>query len=328
MSAYLGPEFRFVEEISAAALQAQGGFRPRTRPLLVKGGIARWPASQRWTFERLAQLRRADGGEVVRPFQNGLVEQGRTRRPVVQPVAPYLRELAASVEASHRDLDTIGLLPNRVRMSLAPDARFHLDWRYLTSFEPNRVYLAQWPLLKEFPQLRSDVALRQLWPGLRLTWQFSLIGPADTVTGVHYDFPNNWFCQIAGVKEFMLFPQEQTPHMCPSKKYDWGAKLSNVDICHTNVQSAEGRAFAQAAGLYARVEAGDALYIPSQTWHAVVALTPAISMAVFGLTPWEILAGGVHREVLDILHKLQLYRRGNCICHETSLDVMASGEIL
>ena len=176
-------------------------------------------------------------------------------------------------------------------------------------------YLAQWRILEEFPQLRRDLAIRTLWPGLRKTWEYSLIGPSNTVTGIHYDFPNNWFCQIAGVKEFLLFTADQTPHMCQSDKYDWGATLSNIDISHLSENSAEGRAFSRATGFYARVESGDALYVPRRTWHAVVALTPAISLTVFGLTPLEILTGGVQWEVRDILHKLRLYRRGNCICH-------------
>lgn len=317
MSTYRGPEFQQVEQIQWRELEASGGFKARSRPLLVKGALSQWPASRRWTFEQLAQLRRADGSEVVTSFQNGLVEQGVTREPVIQATAPYLRGLAqAAAEIRAGRIDDIGLLPNRRRLALTSGERFHLDWTYLRTFTPDRVYLAQWYILKEFPRLREDFEIGKLWPGLRRTWEYTFIGPANTVTGLHYDFPNNWFCQVSGVKEFLLFPPDQSAHLCQSKKYDWGATLSDVDISRLDEQAnREGARFAQARGLYARVETGDALYVPSKTWHAVVALEPSISLAVFGLTPWEILAGGIPSQTRALLHALHLYRRGNCTCH-------------
>ena len=317
MASYLGPEFQQVEEVHWRDLESGGGFQSRNRPLLVRGAVSSWPASERWTFENLAQLRRPDGSEVVTSFQNGLVEQGTTREPVIQATAPYLRGLAsAAAKIRNERIDDIGLLPNHRRLALARGEGFHLDWNYLKSFTPDRVYLAQWYILNEFPHLREDFAIKKLWPGLRRTWEYTFIGPADTVTGLHYDFPNNWFCQVTGVKEFLLFPPDQEPHLCRSKKYDWGATLSDIDISRLDEQPVESARFAQAKGLYARVEAGDALYVPAKTWHAVVALEPSISLSVFGLTPWQIVAGGVPSETRSLLHKLHLYRWGNCTCHK------------
>jgi hypothetical protein len=250
MAAYQGPKFSFIDEISWQDLEAQGGFKPRDRPLLVRGAVAAWPASERWTFEKLAALKRPDGSEVVTSFQNGLVEQGVTREPVIQPVAPYLRELDEAVRKVRAEsIDDIGLLPNRRRKTLTASDEFHLDWNYLKTFTADRVYLAQWYILNEFPELRNDFAIRSLWPGLRRTWEYTFIGPANTVTGVHYDFPNNWFCQVSGVKEFLLFPPDQTPNMCKSRKYDWGATLSDIDISRLDEQPEESAAFAKAQGL-------------------------------------------------------------------------------
>jgi ribosomal protein L16 Arg81 hydroxylase len=91
--------------------------------------------------------------------------------------------------------------------------------------------------------------------------------------------------------------------------------LSRIDITRLDEQPVERAEFARTQGLYARVEAGDALYIPRGTWHAVVALAPSISLAIFGLTPWEILVGGGLETLKEILHKLRLYRWGHCVCH-------------
>ena len=130
-----------------------------------------------------------------------------------------------------------------------------------------------------------------------------------------YRSDNNWFCHVRGTKEFMLFPPENSKFLCKSKKYDWGATLSDINISSLEHQPAERAAFAQAHGLYARVEAGDALFIPKRTWHAVVSREPSISLAVFGLTIPEIILEGGASETRSLLHKMGLYRRGNCTCH-------------
>jgi lysine-specific demethylase 8 len=314
MTAYLGPSFQLVDTVSWEELSRRGGFGPRSTPLLIKGAVRAWPAWERWSFRSLSELRRKDGSEVVFRFQNGLVEQGVTRQPLDLPISPYLRELARLSEQPRPD-DT-GLLPYRRWKHLDEGERFHLDWSYMKSFKADKVYLAQWNILDEFPHLRKDFDIRRLWPGWRWTWEFVFMGPAHTVTGVHYDFPNNWFCQVRGTKEVIVFPPDQARHMCKSKKYDWGATLSDIDISRLDELPREREQFARAHGWYARVEAGDALFLPRRNWHSVVALEPSISLAVFGLTPWEIISGGGPSELRHLLHRLHLYRWGNCTCHK------------
>ena len=310
---YEGPSFQLVDEISWDDLVSRGGFGPRTEPLLIKGAVKAWPAWTNWSFDSLADLKKPDGSEVVATFQDGLVEQGVTKKPPQLPVAPYLRELSA---AAHATPQGTGLLSTERKAMLKRGEEFRLDWSHMSSFAPNRVYLAQWNVLDEFPKLKNDFAIRKLWPGWRWTWEFVFMGPANTVTGLHYDFPNNWFCQVRGVKEVILFPPDQTPHLHVSKKYDWGATLSDVNIAKLGEQPVESASFAKARGKYARVEAGDALFIPRRNWHAVVAREPSISLAVFGLTPSEIIINGGKSEFKQLLHKMGLYRKNNCTCHQ------------
>ena len=317
MSSYQGPSFQLVDTITAEELNRAGGFQPRSRPLLVKGAVKQWPAWDKWSFEKLADLKRKDGSEVISSFQNGLVEQGVTKQPLDLPVAPYLRELGEAARTIRQNWDVdAGLCPERQWKQLQPGERFHLNWDHLKTFTPNRVYLAQWDILNEFPELKKDFDIRSVWPGWRWTWEYVFMGPSNTVTGLHYDFPNNWFCQVTGTKEFLLFPPENTPLMHTSMKYDWGATLSDINISKLDEQPREREDFAKTNGLYARVEAGDALFVPKQTWHCVVALEPSISLAVFGLTIPEIVIGGGASEARALLHRMHLYRWGNCTCHK------------
>jgi Cupin-like domain len=309
-----GPTFRFVEEMTWDELLARGHSNPPSRPLLVKGAVKAWPAWKCWTFEKLADLKREDGGEVTTSFQNGLVEQGVTKEPLIMPVGPYLRELGKRGEKSIPD--DMGLLSDRRRKTLRQGEGFKLDWAYMKSFIADKVYLAQWDILEDFPEMRKDFAIASVWPGWRWTWEYVFIGPAHTVTGIHNDFPNNWFCQVRGTKEFLLFPPDQNAHMCESAKYDWGATLSDINISNLDEQPREMAEFSKVQGIYARVEAGDALFVPAKTWHCVVALEPSISLAVFGLTPMEIVIGGGASAVRQALHAMRLYRWGNCTCHK------------
>jgi lysine-specific demethylase 8 len=65
------------------------------------------------------------------------------------------------------------------------------------------------------------------------------------------------------------------------------------------------------------VEAGDALFIPKNTWHTVVSLAPSISLATFGLTTMEMLTAGAWAEFKNVLHLLRLYKWRNCVCHRS-----------
>ncbi|KAI2510449.1 peptidyl-arginine hydroxylation [Fragilaria crotonensis] len=316
MTEYIGPSFQLVDQIDAKDLDKVGGFGLRTTPLLVKGAVKDWPAWQRWSFEYLASLRRPDGKEVVFGFQDGVREQGSDNDEPVLPVAPYIALLGEAARQPH-PVDG-GLLTADRYAKLKPgiSETFHLDWSYMQSFKADKLHLSQWNILDEFPHLKKDFAIRELWPGCRFCWEYVFIGPAKTVTGLHYDFPNNWFCQARGTKEVLLFTPDQSKYMCESKRYEWGAFLSDIDISRLPSQPRESAEFAKAHGRYARVEAGDALFIPKGCWHCVVALEPSVSLAVFGLTIPEILLQGGYQEVLRILHATGLYAKGNCTCHK------------
>ncbi len=312
----LGPSFQLIEETTWDALKLSGRMWPFSRPVLVKGGIKEWPAFKKWSFEHLADVCERGASAAPVKFTDGLVEQGVTKGRPFLPVAPYLRTLGQA--ALKRPDPKAALLPmarlDQLRQR-PPGERFHLNWAHMQSFRPTTLYLAQWDILQKFPGLRADLAIKRLWPGARLTWEYVFMGPANTVTGLHNDFPHNWFCQLTGTKEFILFAPEQSAHLCPARKYDWGATLSDINISRLTEQTAALAAFQEAHGTYARVEAGDALFVPRRTWHSVVSLAPSISLGMFGLTPFEVATGGAWATLRDWAHHLHLYRWGNCTCH-------------
>jgi hypothetical protein len=320
---YAGPSFRRVDQIEWDDFARLGEhLGHRARPLLIKGAIRQWPATERWTFEKLAELRRRDGSEVLTNFQIGIAEQGQSRQDVIRPIAPYLRSLAQAQRNAFAAGDHLrGLLTAEQHAMISPAETFRLDWSYMKTLPRDQPYISLWHILKEFPELKADFKVQEVWPGLRWDWQYTFLGPGKSVTGFHFDYPTNLFCQVSGVKEFLLFPPDQNEYMAPSTKYDWGGKMSHVDITRLDEQPELAAAFARASGLYARVESGDALFVPRRTWHAVVSSVPSVSLAVFGLTPWQLFIDGLPSVARAGLHAIGLHGRGNCTCHgKTSLD--------
>jgi lysine-specific demethylase 8 len=313
MATYQGPSFRLIDTITREQFAAQGGLVAVDQPFLVRGGVTDWPAWGSWSFDHFADLARDGGSKAIAIFQNGLVEQGDTRQPVTQPLEPYMRQLGGEAAANGSRNPDVGLCKDRVLEALAPGETFHLDWDYLRSFQPNKVYLAQWDIIRQFPELRNDLRLARMWR-FRRNYPFIWIGPANTITGLHTDYPDNWFCQFRGEKEFVLFTRDDDRFLSPSPKYDFGAVLSSIDVMHL-ADTPEGSLLSRAHGIYARVRPGDAMFVPKNTWHFVTALEPAISLSVFGLTLADMVLQGPWRIGLDVCHKLGLYRRGNCTCH-------------
>lgn len=315
-----GPPFQLVEQAAAEGFEIGPGFYRRTTPVLVKGLIADWPATRNWSFESFMELRRKNGAQIYTEIPDRPSEQGEIGERKRHGLLPYLEGLAHAASQPQPDE---GLLTRARQAALAPGERFHLDWDYINTSAPPGLYLHQWDIFSEFPELLKELRHDRLWRGWRKTWQFIFFGPAHTVSGLHYDFPSNWFCQLRGSKEFILFGPQFSAQMSPSKRYDWGAELGGVDITRLAGRPELLRRFEQAEGMYARLEAGDALFIPKGTWHAVVATEPSLNVSFFGLTPGEILTGGVAATVKDVLHHLRLYRWGDCTCHPSTLRSQA-----
>lgn len=309
------PVLRRVAEIDASdghtRLPAPGG-----QPLLVRGALRHWSERPEWTFDGLADFcdRNAPGTDAL--LQSGVIEQGDTPPAVRRTIADYLREIGR-LEATAPEASPGFAVSGAYERATCGDP-VEIGWDTIAD-RRDREYLQLWELFDAVPAVRRLVPTRDLWPGTRLTWGYGFAGPGGTLTGLHSDISNNWFCQLRGTKEFLLFGPRQRDKVFPSRKFDWGSELSEIDIAHLDRHDAATRAkFAEAEGWIARVGAGDALFVPGRTWHAVVARTPSLSLGIFGLGPAQVLVDGIPIAAKRVLHRLHLYRRGNCACHATT----------
>ena len=113
------------------------------------------------------------------------------------------------------------------------------------------------------PQPLLDSAIAPtLWMGNRAT-----VAP-------HYDIHDNIAAVVAGRRRFTLFPPEQTANLYPGPVLSTpaGVPVSMVDISQPDLQQFPNYPQAEAAGLQAILEPGDAIYIPALWWHGVESL--------------------------------------------------------
>lgn len=98
------------------------------------------------------------------------------------------------------------------------------------------------------------------------------LGPAGTVSPMHFDPHRNAFLQLVGSKRFYILPPDCSDVVSP---YDDNAALRNT----TTLSHDEIARLAAEHGLIVDVHAGDVLYLPQRWWHQVEALKGSFSVS-------------------------------------------------
>ena len=138
-------------------------------------------------------------------------------------------------------------------------------------------YLAQHELFEQCPELKRDIetplycSLGSGGPCAVNAW----FGPANTESPAHTDPKHNILCQIVGVKRVRLFAPNQTPRMYPREPPS--SNTSRVDVAAPDLE--QFPLFSDAEFVDAVLLPGDAIYIPPEWWHHVVADTPSFSVS-------------------------------------------------
>jgi len=100
-------------------------------------------------------------------------------------------------------------------------------------------------------------------------------GNAGCITQLHQDSIHNFFIQLKGVKEFVLFAPEDRSYLYPAEdsqlSHESQIRLSNPDLSRFPL-------FAKATSFYCRLEPGDLLYLPPKWWHEVRTIENSISI--------------------------------------------------
>ncbi len=175
-------------------------------------------------------------------------------------------------------------------------------------------YLGNMPIAQMFPELLEHVDFSLISKNTVRNSTSLWIGPAGTLTGWHTDrLANNILALIEGRKLVFLVSPKDSDRMYPSKKYEPGSRLSDVnmedfdDVAHANFKDVQVQ--------YTIIHPGEMLFIPQTWWHCVYGLDISISSNNFAFTPLDNFKMKSSELIKRKLHSVGLYGRKDCVCH-------------
>ena len=175
-------------------------------------------------------------------------------------------------------------------------------------------YLGNMSIAKMFPELMEHVDFSLISDNTIRNSTSLWIGPPGTITGWHTDrLANNILAQVKGRKLVFLVNPEQTKNMYPSKKYEPGSRLSDVDM--ENFDASKTPNFKNVKVRYALIEPEQMLFIPQNWWHCVYGIDISISSNNFGFTPMDNFKMKSSEFLKRNLHSLGLFAKNDCVCH-------------
>ena len=239
----------------------------RNRPLVVRGGCARWAATN-WCAESLRKF----GDEPVR----------------VAPLVPtgahaYCDKWLepAALWTPHAEPEP-GVVREDVVLAVAA-ARVHMPLRrFVDLLEPRRSAVAAafyadgaGNLARSFPFLADDFAPPPMAAMLQLKRADLWIGHTS-VSRMHYDNLDNLFAQVVGAKTFVLAEPAAAAHLVQGRlrkaNYVYehpGVFTRGAPTDETVINYCGADRPPEVPTVSVRLEAGDLLYLPFGWWHEV-----------------------------------------------------------
>lgn len=225
-------------------------FVAKNRPAVLLGVANRWPAVRRWTQDYLDALA---GNEMV----DVQITDAKGRRRAWMRFAECLQVLdegAASSGVYMQGIDH-GLLGDAARADVG-------------RVDPYMGEAARYP-----------ASLRRLLFDTPRLW----IGPAGTVSAVHFDLAHNLFAQVAGRKRFTLFEPAQSPLLHYPDYEQSGVQFCGIDVEQPDL--ARYPRFKAARPRVVEIGPGEMLFLPHSWWHHVRSLEPSISLSTWWYAP-------------------------------------------
>jgi hypothetical protein len=180
-----------VERVAVCgADELQRRFVSRSRPVLLTGLLAGWPAVQRWSLDYF-ETHHGDRRVLVGRLRDGRLEvsprTGVEQREV--PLGDFVRKLRAGDRS-----------------------------QYLIS-----------PVEDRIPALLDDVRLPEICTRARWRAQRLWLGGAGVRTPLHHDLPENLYAVVFGSKRIALVPRGERRNVYPNRRLSRAPNFSRVD---------------------------------------------------------------------------------------------------
>ncbi|EDX00825.1 bifunctional peptidase and arginyl-hydroxylase JMJD5 [Drosophila yakuba] len=151
--------------------------------------------------------------------------------------------------------------------------------------DQNIEYLAQHELFSQISALKEDISIPDYCtisdgdaPGAVdiKAW----LGPAGTVSPMHYDPKHNLLCQVFGSKRIILAAPEDTANLYPHES-EFLANTARIDAAQLDPDTYP--LVAKVKFYQLLLQPGDCLYLPPKWWHYVRSEAPSFSVSFW----WE-----------------------------------------
>ncbi|MFT5355851.1 MAG: hypothetical protein ACI9KE_003070 [Polyangiales bacterium] len=205
--------------------------RPAHRPIVFEGFLAKSPAVERWTFDWFAE--RFAGQPIT--YVDTSSGKGKS---VDGTMDAFIRRIQEAEDAHHY---------------------YSVARNFVLRQEPFGELYDDFLLPEGFVSEAHHRRASQMW-----------LGPAGTITPLHFDTSDVVFSMVRGSKRVQLVP--------PCELGVWGLHDGHM------LSEARFAEFVEGGGLVFEVEvrAPDALFLPVGWLHRVVALEPSITMSING----------------------------------------------
>jgi hypothetical protein len=153
----------------------------------------------------------------------------------------------------------------------------------ISAGDQSKLYLRQFPVLSQIPELREYFDPPIYCPSDRKLMINLWIGPAGTIQPLHKDnhnplaLINNLLVQLVGSKRVLLISGDQDALVYQRSASEKDYHYSQVDI--ENFDLEQFPLFGQAVIHEAIIEPGEMIFIPANTWHYVRSLNESISLS-------------------------------------------------
>ncbi|MCB0748220.1 MAG: cupin-like domain-containing protein [Ignavibacteriae bacterium] len=244
----------------------------KRKPVLLKGYASKWPAAKKWDLDFLSDL-----------------------------------EFNKSVR-----IEVGNVIQNETNVQRANFKTFIESLKTYKDTDKDKPYLSMFNLFDYFPDLKNDVDLSILTNYTKYNHPGAWIGPSGTITGFHWDSTDNILTQLKGRKLLVIASPKFKKQMYTSKKYDYDAIASQVDINNYDEKKFPMVKHVEFKKLI--LEPGDTVFIPRGWWHYVKSLDTSISVSNFGHYRKGLT---YYKEFIEYrLHLRGLYKNGDCTCHK------------
>jgi hypothetical protein len=242
-------EIESVDKLAEADLF--GAVVPRSKPLVIRGLVSRWPAVElagRSAGGFCDHLKQLDTGDEVEVMEAPADVRGRLFYSDDLHDFNFTRRSRTVSEALDRILAQVG------------------------AAEPEAIYMGSVPIRRHLPEFQAEnaapfalpIVAPRIWIG----------GPARVQT--HFDPVHNLACVVAGRRRFVVFPPEQVANLYlgPFELTPAGAAISLASLEEPDFERFPRLKAAMETAQAAVLEPGDVLFLPNYWFHHVTATEP------------------------------------------------------